>query len=71
MLEILEAIRMYAAAHDGQLPGSLSDITEVPIPLDPFRGEPFLYERDGDTAILDAPSHVDTYTRYYQIQLER
>ena len=47
-LQILEAIRLYAGAHDGQLPDRLGDITEVPIPLDPFRGEPFLYERTGE-----------------------
>ena len=32
---IFEAIRLYAAAHDGQLPEKLSDITDVPVPLDP------------------------------------
>ncbi len=71
MLEILEALRMYAAAHDGRLPESLKDITEVPIPIDPMRAEPFLYERKGDTAVLDAPSRDDTYTKRYQIELVR
>lgn len=47
-----EAIRMYAAEHDGELPGKLSDITAVPIPSDPLTGKPFFYHRDGETGAL-------------------
>ena len=47
-LEILEAIRIYAASHDVQLPEKLSDITEVYIPSDPLRGETFPYHREGN-----------------------
>ena len=43
MLRIFEAMRLYAATHDGQWPDRLSDITEVPIPVNPFDGKPFLY----------------------------
>ena len=32
-LAIVEAIRLYGAAHDARLPEKLDDITEVPIPL--------------------------------------
>jgi hypothetical protein len=70
-LQVLEAIRLYGAAHDGRLPDSLGDITEVPIPLDPFRGEPFLYERTAkDTAVLKSPPRPITPLRY-EIQFER
>ncbi len=70
-LQVLEAIRLYGAAHDGRLPDSLSDITEVPIPLDPFRDEPFLYERTGtNTAILKSPPAPITPLRY-EIQFVR
>src|SRR5262249_1581129 len=34
-LRCVEAIRVYAAAHDGKLPAKLDDIKEVPVPLDP------------------------------------
>jgi hypothetical protein len=51
-LRVLEALRMYAAAHDGRLPDKLSDVTEAPLPNDPGTGKPFEYSRDGDTAAL-------------------
>jgi hypothetical protein len=54
-LRIIEALRLYAAGHDGQLPEKLSDITEVPVPLDPGTGKPFEYQREKDTATLIAP----------------
>jgi hypothetical protein len=40
-LRIIEALRMYAAAHDGKLPDNLDDVTEAPIPSDPGTGKPF------------------------------
>ncbi len=52
MLRIFEAMRLYAASHDGRWPDQLSDITEVPIPTNPFDGKPFIYERRGEKAIL-------------------
>ncbi len=55
MLRTIEALRMYAAAHDGRGPKQLEDITEVPVPSDPATGKPFIYRADGDTAILEAP----------------
>jgi hypothetical protein len=51
-LRLVEAIRLYAAAHDGKLPASLTDIKEVPVPDDPMTGKPFDYKPDGDKAIL-------------------
>ena len=71
-LEVLEALRIYAADHDGRLPDSLKDITEVPIPLDPLRGEPFVYQRQGNTAILESPFPANPNLRLrYEIQLNR
>ena len=55
-LSILEAMRMYAAGHDGRMPEMLGEITEVPIPLDPICGSPFFYHRDGDRAVLESPA---------------
>ena len=51
----MEAIRLYMASHDGQLPNSLGSITEVPIPDDPATGKPFDYKIDGQNAVLTLP----------------
>jgi hypothetical protein len=51
-LRVVEALRIYAATHDGRLPDKLSDLTEVPIPDASGPGRPFEYSRDGDTATL-------------------
>jgi hypothetical protein len=51
-LRIFEAMRLYAANHEGHWPERLTDITEVPVPLNPYDGKPFVYERHGDTVVL-------------------
>jgi hypothetical protein len=55
LLRTIEAIRFYAATHDGNLPPSLSAVTEVPLPLDPVTGKSFTYQLDGDVARMRAP----------------
>jgi len=56
LLRTIEAIRMFASDHSGRLPGSLAEITSVPIPADPVTGKAFLYERvDARNARLEAP----------------
>ena len=55
LLRILEALRIYGATHGGQLPKSLDDVTEVPIPEDPYTGRPFKYTLRGDAALLEGP----------------
>lgn len=52
---VLEALRIYAARHDGKLPATLADVKEVPIPLDPATGKPFGYRLDGKSALVTAP----------------
>ena len=42
-LSTVEAIRMQAAANRGKLPGSLDEITIVPVPPNPATGKPPLY----------------------------
>jgi hypothetical protein len=49
LLRHVEALRLYAAAHDGKLPAKLSEVG-VPLPLDPFTGKPFRYSLEGETA---------------------
>jgi hypothetical protein len=52
LLRVIEALRMHAAAHEGQLPDKLDDVKEVPVPADPGTGLPFEYRREGDTVTL-------------------
>jgi hypothetical protein len=51
MLRTVEALRLYAADHDGKLPGKLGDLT-VPVPDDPITGKPFTYKVENSTAEL-------------------
>jgi hypothetical protein len=51
MLRTVEALRLYAADHDGKLPAKLSDLP-VPVPDDPITGKPFEYKADGSMAEL-------------------
>jgi hypothetical protein len=67
-LEVLEALRIYASAHGGRLPEALSDIKDVPVPLDPFLAEPFHYVRDGNSARLESP-FPNLVPLRYEIQL--
>jgi hypothetical protein len=54
-LRCIEALRLYAAAHEGKLPASLADVTAVPIPHDPVTGKPFEYRRTDEGATLYGP----------------
>jgi hypothetical protein len=56
LLRTVEAVRMYAASHDGELPESLDAIHEAPIPTDPVTGGTFSLKVDGDVATLSAPN---------------
>jgi hypothetical protein len=49
LLRHVEAIRMFAATHEGKWPEKLTDIT-VPLPVDPFTGKAFRYEVEGGIA---------------------
>jgi hypothetical protein len=51
-LQLCEALRLYAAAHDGKLPERLGDITAVPVPRNPLDDQPFGYRREGSTATV-------------------
>lgn len=57
LLRIVEAVRDYSARHDGQPPDSLDQIKELPVPIDPVRGQPFRYERHGQNVTIEAPSY--------------
>jgi hypothetical protein len=55
VLRHVEALRVYAAAHDGKLPAALAEVA-VPLPEDPFTGKAFVYRVEAGTAHLRAGS---------------
>ena len=55
-LRVIEALRLHAAAHGGQLPDALDQLKVVPIPANPMTGRPFDYRRDGAAALLTGPT---------------
>ena len=70
LLRTVEAIRLHAAVHDGKLPGSLAEITIVPVPNDPMTGQPFSYQLSGDTAVI-APAAMDWKPNHFEITIAR
>ncbi len=69
ILRVFEAMRLHAAAHDGQWPDRLSDVTEVPIPKNPYDGGSFIYHREGNKAVLTAETGPNNWYRRYEITL--
>ena len=64
LLRTIEALRMYAADHEGRLPSALAEIQSVPIPQDPVTGKAFLYKlHDDGSARLEAPPAPDDKKR--------
>jgi len=71
VLRCVEALRMFAAAHDGKLPKKLTDI-EVPLPVDPFTGKPFGYVLTASTAMLSiAPRGGEEKETRYEIVISK
>jgi hypothetical protein len=70
-LRVIEALRMYAAAHDGQLPKALDEITAVPVPPNPATGKPFVYRLNGTTAVVELPQSDGFHSpnRRFEIQI--
>jgi hypothetical protein len=52
----VEAVRAYAAAHDGRPPATLEEIIETPAPVDPFTGKGFVYSVKGDEVTIEGPT---------------
>jgi hypothetical protein len=53
-LQCIEAMRLYAAGHNGKFPVALVEIAEEPVPGDPITRKPFSYTRTGSKAVLEA-----------------
>jgi hypothetical protein len=65
LLRHVEALRLYAADHDGHLPATPSAFS-VPLPLDPVSGQPFAYTALGPTAHVRAENKI-----HYEITLRK
>jgi hypothetical protein len=70
MLRTVEALSLFAAAHDGRLPEKLGDVTQVPVPDDPISGRPFAYRKSGETAVLDSPAPPGKSQKQYGMRFE-
>jgi hypothetical protein len=75
LLRHIEAIRLYAAEHQGQLPARLADIS-VPLPVDPFTGKPIRYELvEGVAHLRGTPpvgiENVAAYNLHYEITIKQ
>ncbi|WP_145108256.1 hypothetical protein [Botrimarina mediterranea] len=72
-LRVIEALRMHAARNDSRWPDTLDDVTCVPVPLNPATDKPFLYHRDGKTAVLELPASegFPGYSRRYEITIAK
>lgn len=75
LLRHVEALRLYAADHDGQPPEKLSDCT-VPLPVDPFTGKPFRYRKEGTTGHLygtppRGEEKVPAYNLHYEVSIQK
>jgi len=70
LLRTVEALRIHAARHDGRLPNRLEDVTEVPLPIDPFTGRQLVYRLEGKKAVLESlPSGLEIYYRRFEITI--
>ncbi len=54
-LTAVEAIRSYAASHDGKVPERLADLVDTPAPDNPATGKPFEYHVENNVATLSDP----------------
>jgi hypothetical protein len=55
-LQVVEAVRDYAAGHDGVLPKSLADVIATPTPIDPIWGKPFEYHAEDKEFTVRSPA---------------
>lgn len=57
LIQTVEAIRCYAANHQGNLPENLSAIEDVIVPKDPLSGNAFRFSRGAKSVTLSAPPY--------------
>ena len=72
-LMTLEAIRMHAAEHNGQLPKSLDDLSPVPAMPDPFSGKAFEYrveDIDGRPLVILRSAGPKSYVPMQELRFQ-
>jgi hypothetical protein len=70
LLRHVEALRLYAAAHDGKLPDKLAAVS-VPVPDDPFTGKAFGYKFEAGMAHLHgSPPRGEEKNPAYNVRYE-
>jgi hypothetical protein len=70
LLRCIEALRLYAAEHNGKFPEKLEDCP-VPVPPDSFTGKPFRYEViDGTAHLRGSPPKGHEKTPVYNLHYE-
>ncbi len=72
-LKVIEAIRLYAYEHHGELPARLAD-ANLPLPVDPVNGKPFEYKvKDGVATLHGENPHPgnERTNRYYEIRIKK
>jgi hypothetical protein len=75
LLRHVEALRLYAAGHDGKLPDKLAAIA-VPLPDDLFTGKPFVYKLEGASAQLigrlpQREEQKPDYNIHYEVRIKK
>jgi hypothetical protein len=72
-LQAIESIRAYAAAHNGQPPKSLDDLTDMPVPADPITGQPFIYQAREGGFTLDGPAPLNASEKsiHYNVTIKQ
>jgi hypothetical protein len=75
LLQAVEAVRAFAAEHDGKVPGTL-DEPKLPLPPDPVTGKLFVYEVNGGTAVIRGTPPKDrktdwSFNRVYEITIRK
>lgn len=72
-LQVVESLRLHAAANARKFPKSLDELTLVPIPLNPITGKAIAYSLDGETAVLEFPSSnsIGSYGEIVRISLRK
>jgi len=69
LLRCVEAIRLYAAEHNGEFPKQLGDMT-VPLPIDPITGKPPIYELNESSAAVRGSSPLGVRDEQYKFSYE-
>lgn len=73
-LAAIQALRAYAADHSGQLPATLADVLETPVPVNPMSGKMFEYRLENGTASISDTESLgasDGYSLVYTLRISK